>query len=101
MDIDESEIDEAVIISMSKPPNGYPHITEGRLKDMHGSERGAQLNDQVAALGREIMAIDVDWNNMNLNEGADYAEQIMAQRHPQLSAEALKLIGNYFAYSWR
>jgi hypothetical protein len=73
MAIDKSEIDEAVIISMSKPPNGYPLIANHRLEDKHGKERGAQLNDEVGALLREIMKIDVDWKSMSLFEGGDYA----------------------------
>ncbi len=101
MEIDKSEIDEAVIISMSKPPNGYPHITDQRLEDKHGIERGSQLNDQVEALLREAMKIDVDWKSMSLTEGGHYAMRIMAQRHPELSAQALKLIGNHFTYQWR
>ena len=55
---------------MSQPPNGYPHITDQRLEDKHGVERGSRLNDQVEALLREAMNIDVDWKNMSLTGAA-------------------------------
>ncbi len=33
--------------------------------------------------------------------GSDHGGQIMAQRHPQLSGRALKLVRSYFTYQWR
>ncbi len=59
------------------------------------------VRDNVRLILGEAIKIEPDWNRLTLNEAGDYVESVMHDRHPELSAEALTSIGNYYTYLMR
>jgi len=59
------------------------------------------VRDNVRLILGEAIKIEPDWNRLTLNEAGDYVESVMHDRHPELSAETLTSIGNYYTYLMR
>jgi hypothetical protein len=56
---------------------------------------------RVRGIIDEMMAIEIDWSESSLSEGARTARATMASQHPELSDEALDALHWMFSYSWR
>lgn len=54
--------------------------------------------DAVRAVLDETMRVQVEWGRKSLAEIGDEVRDVMRERHPELSDEALHQLGNYFTY---
>lgn len=53
---------------------------------------------RVGTILTEAIKINVDWTGLTLSEGGQAVMAIMAERHPELSAEAVNALGRYYTY---
>ena len=57
--------------------------------------------EAVRAILDETSRIRIDWADRSLVDIGDEVEEVMHQRHPELSAAALEKLSNYFTYLMR
>jgi len=92
-----SVVSEAIEIYL----RNYPGNNDVEFDSHFGTTRAALMKDQVHQILREAMKVEPDWTRMSLNEAGDFVEGEMLKRHPELSTEALRAIGNYYTYLMR
>lgn len=78
----------------------YPGTNDAEF-DCHFGPNTAAARSRVRQFLDEAMKLKPDWNSMSLNEAGDFVESVMQERHPNLTAESLECIGNYFTYLTR
>lgn len=52
----------------------------------------------VRGILRETSGLQVDWGQKSLREVGDEVQQIMSERHPELSDAAADRLGDYFTF---
>lgn len=52
----------------------------------------------VRAILDETVQIQVEWDGMSLSQIGDAVREVLHERHPELSEEAVKHLSNYYTY---
>ena len=78
----------------------YPGKNDDEFNQVFGS-RSDLILTRVRELLAEAMKVEVDWTGLTLSEGGDVVKGVMAERHPQLSPEALAALRRYYTYLMR
>jgi len=78
----------------------YPGSNADQFDDLFG-DRAEELHGRVRKILTETIKIDLDWTGLTLRDGGSAVMSIMAERHPDLSAEALSALRNYYTYLMR
>ena len=90
------DLSEAVTLYLRR----YPGKNDEQFDATYGDQAEA-VRVSVRVILDEAMKIQPDWTNLSLNEAGDYVESVMHERHPNLSSEALRSVGNYYTYLMR
>jgi len=74
--------------------------------DPHGVVRefpkdGAELAAYADRVLQEMRLVPVDWSTETYHDAIQRVKNEMAQRHPELSEEAVNAIGWVFSYDWK
>ncbi|MCA4727113.1 hypothetical protein [Mycolicibacterium fortuitum] len=91
---DEFDINAAITLSLKH----YPGRNDAEFASHFGPALADAAKARVRAILDEAIRINPDWNLLSLKEASDYVGSVMQERHPELSQESLKCIGNYFTY---
>lgn len=94
----QSEIDASKAITIFL--RHYPGKNDAAFDDFYGP-LAPHAREVVRTILEEAMRVRPDCTKMSLNDAGDYVEAEMHSRHPNLSAEALECIGNYYTYLMR
>jgi hypothetical protein len=89
----------AIIAFLGKGESSLPRADDDAIS-ASPADRPALVAD-VRAVVAECLAIDPDWSTHTLAEGGRVARSAMAQRHPELSSEALDALAWAYTYNWR
>lgn len=87
------DISEAIVVFLKN----YPGKNDEEFATIFGSGDG-QAFEQVRAILTETMRLPLDLSGKSLIEIGESVRQVMHERHPELTAPALKKLGNYFTY---
>lgn len=79
----------------------YPGRNDAEFLARYGADHTPAAEQLVRELLAEAMTVQPDWTRMSLNDAGDHVQSVMHERHPELSAEALASIGNYYTYLMR
>lgn len=85
------DINEAIVLYLKHYPSSNKEEFRSVFKDE--SHEAA-----VRAILDETMQTNIEWGHKTLIELGDEVQSIMHERHPELSTEALRRLGNYFTY---
>jgi hypothetical protein len=75
----------------------YPGKNLEEFDSYYGSA-SVNARQQVRSILDEVIRINPDWDRLSLSEAAGYVESVKHERHPELTPEALRAIGNYYTY---
>ena len=95
------DLDRAVVVFLGYARATRPLRDEFSLAREFGAVRARRLVELIAALQREMHAIDIDWKTHSLVEASDAARAEMKRQHPELADEALNALAWAFRYAWR
>ncbi|GAA2884674.1 hypothetical protein [Microbacterium esteraromaticum] len=90
----------AIVEYLAKGRSAFPKADEAAVVALAGAE-AADVLARVRAIVDEMMAIEVDWSVSTLAEGGRKAHAQMADRHPELSDDALAALYWAFTYNAR
>lgn len=91
---DGDDLSEAVVVFLRRYPGRNDEEFDARFP-------AESVRDAVQALLDETTRIRIEWGDKNLIEiGAD-VEEVLAERHPELSGPARRKLRNYFTYQVR
>ena len=96
----DDRLSRAIIEYLAKGRSSFPKTDEAAVVAAAGDD-AADMVVRVREIVDEMMAIEVDWSESSLSEGARTARATMASQHPELSDEALDALHWMFSYSWR
>lgn len=91
---DEIDINEALTLCLKH----YPGRNDAEFVSYFGPTVADKAKARVRVMLDEAIRINPDWNSLSLKEVGDYVQSVMQDRHPELSADSLECIGNYFTY---
>lgn len=96
----EETLSRAVVQYLAKGRSSFPRSNEHAVAALAGDDAGSMLA-RVRGIIDEMLAIEIDWSESILSEGARTARATMASQHPELSDEALDALQWMFSFSWR
>jgi hypothetical protein len=79
----------------------YPGRNDAEFLARYGAEQAPVAEQVVRNLLAEAITVQPDWTRMSLDDAGDHVQAVMHARHPELTAEALASIGNYYTYLMR
>jgi hypothetical protein len=91
------DISQAIVVLLDR----YPGKNYEEFERTFGHAVAPKALQSVRAILHEAMKVDVNWEGLSLSDGGDYVMSVISARHPELSAQALKSIGNYYTYLMR
>lgn len=95
------DLSDAVLMVIGFGSRSSPTRDYAVLEKTFGEDRARILAGQVQALLGEVDGIQVDWGTHDLASAGREVSRLMASRHPQLSADALKALAWTFTFSMR
>ncbi|MFF8597010.1 hypothetical protein ACF061_37495 [Streptomyces sp. NPDC015220] len=66
-----------------------------------GRQEGPELVAYAKEIVGEAAAFDIEWAGHNLSSGTAHFRGEMHKRHPELTEEAVSVLGWFFGYMWR
>ena len=96
----DERVGEAIALYLGTGSSAFPR-SDAEAVRARFPDADEGLVAKVEALAAEIMAIEIDWNSRSLSQGGDEARRVMAERHPELSDDALTALRWMFTYNWR
>lgn len=94
-------LSDAVIAYLAKGRSPFPRADADAVAPDAAPETREALVAEVTAIVDECLGVPVDWSTMSLQEGGRHAQATVAERHPELSPEALEALYWAFTYNWR
>jgi len=94
---DESGLSEAIVTYLRH----YPGKNDAEFDARYGPVRTTAMQARVRDILEEAMTTEPDWRRLSLQHAGDLVESEIRRRHPGLSPEALRSIGNYYTYLMR
>jgi hypothetical protein len=91
------DISQAIILYLGR----YPMKNDEAFTSFYGPALAPAARAKVRSILDEAIKVDVDWTDRSLLEGSIFVRSVVAHRHPELSEQALKSIGNYYSYLMR
>lgn len=96
----DDRLSRAIIEYLAKGRSSFPKTDEAAVVAA-AVDDAADMVVRVREIVDEMMAIEVDWSECSLSDGARTARSTMASRHPELGDDALAALHWMFSYSWR
>jgi hypothetical protein len=91
------DISQAIVLYLKN----YPGKNDEAFDSSFGPELAPVVRTKVRSILDEAMKVDVDWNGKSLIEGGEFVKSVMADKHHELSPQALASIGHYYTYLMR
>ena len=89
----------AVVVFLGHGVESWPSRYPERLVEEFGEEQGLDLVMYADAVLDELFAVPIDWSKEpDLWKGTDGVVAVVAERHPELNAEALQALRGYYAF---
>ena len=88
------DLSEAVALYLKK----YPGRNASELDSKYGRVHAEAVRAQIREILDEAMCVKPNLEVLDLSAAGDFVESVMQERHPELSAQALAAIGNYYTY---
>lgn len=85
------DISEAILVKLKH----HPGSNEAEFQSRYPAEAAQAA---VRAILDETMRIQLEWDAKTLAGIGDEVSWVMGERHPELSADALDELANYFTY---
>ena len=85
------DLSEAIVVYLTNYPRSNAQHFEATFP-------GDAARDAVREVLTETLRLEPDWNGKSLSEVSRDVREMMHDRHPELSAAALRSLGNYFSY---
>jgi hypothetical protein len=95
----DHQISEAVVLyyGANRRSGSFPAAVLERF----GPDTGEALITRIQLIQSEIFARPPDWENEDLLGAVKRARAAATELHPELSTDAIKSLGNYFAFEWK
>lgn len=97
--MDPSVINTAIVIAIGD--TAVPHIDEQRLAETYGPAQAKSLMTQISELVREAISMPIEWGDKTLAEGVNDILKRFAEKHLELSHQALHEIGRCVGWNLR
>lgn len=101
--MEDRELSQAIIVYLAKGTSPYPRPDDDAVvafaADIDADAEA--LVGNVHAIVEECMSIEIDWSTHSLVEGGREAQRVIAERHPEIGADALDALFWMFTYNWR
>jgi len=75
-------------------------LSDALVHHLGTGEAAGQYDDRVRELCAESLDIDVDVQKAGANQARKFVIWTLRERHPELTEEALRALGDYRAKSW-
>lgn len=95
----DAQLSDAVFIYFGK--NQRSGSFPGDVLEAWGGIEGEDLIRRIRLLVEEMFAAPPDWHVENLRQATQRVKEMLRERHPELSAIAVEVMGNYFAFEWK
>jgi hypothetical protein len=97
----DAVLSDAIVAYLAKGRSPFPKSdADAVAPEAPQTERDA-LIAATQSIVNECLAVEVDWNTLSLSEGGRRAQAVIAERHPELTPEALEALYWAFTYNWR
>lgn len=97
----DAELSRAVVCYTRRGVARSPRADADAVIAEFGAERGSALAVEVTELFREADSLAPAIPPLPLAEAGDEVARIMAERHPELTAEAISAIRWKWTFDWR
>jgi hypothetical protein len=97
--IDE-ELSRAVVAYIRGAGKSWPHRSPEAVARAMGADTAQRLGPQLKRLADETVYWPVDWDQHDLNSAAEMVRSGVAERHPELSSEAIEALLWDFSYAY-
>ena len=91
---DANDLSEAIVVYLKNYPGSNAEQFEARFP-------GDAARDAVREMLTETLRLEPDWEGKTLSEVSRDVREMMHDRYPELSAPALRCLGNYFSYQMK
>lgn len=88
------DLSEAIVVYLTNYPGSNAKQFEARFP-------GDSARDAVREMMTETLRLEPDWDGKSLSDVSRDVREMMHERHPELSAAALRCLGNYFSYQMK
>jgi hypothetical protein len=95
------ERSQAVILFSGKGLSPYPKWDPERVTEHFGEEVGLDLVQYVESLLDELYGVQPDWSEGDLVFVTNKAVDRIRKGHPELSEDALAVLGWSFSFDWK
>jgi hypothetical protein len=75
----------------------YPGTNHDKFANIYGADAAA-MGTKVREVVTEATRVEVDWTGLSLGDGGAAFMSVIADRHPDFSADALQAIFNGYTY---
>ncbi|MDJ1115534.1 hypothetical protein [Microbacterium dauci] len=97
----DATLSDAIVAYLAKGRSPFPKSDADAVAPEAPPAQREALIAAAQAIIEECLAVDVDWNSHSLSEGGRRAQAVIAERHPELTPEALEALYWAFTYNWR
>ncbi len=97
----DDALSRALIVFTQRGNANSPRADGAAVVAEFGSERGPALLADVTEIFREADSLAPGLPPLPLPEATRQVKQVMAQRHPELSEEAIAALGWKWSFDWR
>ncbi len=78
----------------------WPSRDAEAVREKYG-DLALDLVPRIQAIFALVDAMEVDWSSEDLNGAAHRIESLVRSMHPELGDDAIRAVGNQFAYCWK
>ena len=94
----DAELSAGALAYVSRGRSRFPKEDPDAVRAIAAQRSPEALLAAVEALLAEMDAIPVDWATLGLQDASHRVRDVMRERHPELSAEAVSALVWYFSY---
>ena len=100
-DVIDDELSRAVVAYLRGAGLAWPRRSLDAVAEAMGSDVAERLGPRLERLADEILYWPVDWDRHDLLSAMDVVRRGLAERHPELSSEAVEALVWEFSYVYR
>jgi hypothetical protein len=97
--VTDDELSRAVVAYIRGAGLAWPHASLAAVAEALGADAAERLGPHLKRLAGEAVYWPVDWNRHDLLSAMDVVRAGLAERHPDLSSEAVEALVWDFSYA--
>lgn len=101
MVLDPELISRAIVVWLGRGTATWPRPDTNRLVEAFGLDEATRLLSILEELRKEFFASDAKDTTAGLNQMADVAAEQFRQHHPEITAEAVETLANWYAWAYK